>query len=93
MPRKPKQTTQGKRPAGRPRVGPVIEAAIKALREGGMGMHQIAQSLRVGVSVVQRVDAELRRERERQQAEVAAVGKRTAAIVADWEKETQESGW
>ena len=45
----------GKRPVGRPRVGPVIETAIKALRQGGMGMHEIARSLRVGVSVVQRV--------------------------------------
>ena len=76
----------GKRPVGRPRVGPVIETAIKALRQGGMGMHEIARSLRVGVSVVQRVDAELRRERERQQAEAAA-------SVAEWEKNTRDSGW
>jgi DNA invertase Pin-like site-specific DNA recombinase len=40
---------------GRPRLGPEVEAAVRALRKQGMGMQRIARTLGVGVSVVQRV--------------------------------------
>ena len=49
-------------------------------------MHQIARSLRVGVSIVQRVGAERRQEREHQQIA-------TADSIAEWEKNTRDSGW
>ncbi|MBF0321787.1 MAG: recombinase family protein [Magnetococcales bacterium] len=42
---------------GRPKVGANVEAQIRALRTGGMGIQRIASTLGVGVSVVQRVVA------------------------------------
>lgn len=54
------------RPVGRPRVDPAIEARIIELRRAGLGIHNIAKRLGVGTSAIQRVDAELRRERARE---------------------------
>ena len=47
---------EGKR-FGRPRVGPDIEAKIRAERREGKGIRRIAAHLGIGVSVVQRVVA------------------------------------
>ena len=46
---------QGKR-LGRPPVGSATEAKIGALRASGMGMGKVAQTVGVGVSVVQRIN-------------------------------------
>lgn len=89
----PRKNAGGKRPVGRPRVDLFMETTIKGLRRDGVGIQQIARRLRVGVSVVQRVDAELRPERERAQATATAAQEEAAASVAAWEKETRESGW
>ena len=40
---------------GRPRVHPKIEAAVRALRAKGRGIHAIAKEARVGVGTVQRI--------------------------------------
>jgi len=50
---------QGKR-LGRPRIAPQTEQAVRAaLRTGDAGLHKIAKAHGVGVSVVQRLKAEL----------------------------------
>ncbi len=49
-----------RRPIGRPRVAPQIEAAIaKALQQCKLGIHKIAAKHSVGVGVVQRIKAAL----------------------------------
>lgn len=48
---------QGKR-LGRPTVGPAVEARIRQLRAGGMGVIKVARTLGIGVSAVQRVDGQ-----------------------------------
>jgi DNA invertase Pin-like site-specific DNA recombinase len=45
---------QGKR-LGRPRVGPKVEAAVRAARERGKGIRKIASELKIGVGTVQRI--------------------------------------
>jgi DNA invertase Pin-like site-specific DNA recombinase len=50
--------TQGKR-LGRPTVKPEIERAIRQKRAKGVGILKIARELSVGVSVVQRVSAQM----------------------------------
>lgn len=45
---------QGKQ-LGRPTVGTNIEAKVRELRAGGMGMVKVAKTLGIGVSVVQRI--------------------------------------
>jgi hypothetical protein len=42
---------------GRRKVKPVIEARIRRLRKGGMGMLKIGRTVGVGTRVVQRVVA------------------------------------
>lgn len=54
------------RSVGRPKVDPAIEVRIIELRRAGLGIHNIAKRLGVGTSAIQRVDAELRRERARE---------------------------
>jgi len=44
----------GKR-LGRPRVGPKVEAAVRAARAKGTGIRKIAGELRIGVGTVQRI--------------------------------------
>lgn len=46
---------------GRPTVGPEIEENIRAALRSGSGKRRIARELLVGVSVVQRIAAEMRR--------------------------------
>jgi len=53
---------------GRPRVGPEVEAAILRERASGKGMRRVAQDLKVGVSVVQRVINASRRKQSRRAA-------------------------
>jgi DNA invertase Pin-like site-specific DNA recombinase len=48
------------KPLGRPRIDADIEAKVRELADGGMGTSRNARTLRVGVSVSQRVFAELR---------------------------------
>lgn len=43
------------KPLGRPRIGADVEAKVRELADGGMGKGRIARTLRVGVSVTQRV--------------------------------------
>jgi len=45
----------GAKPAGRPRVGPEVEAAIAGRLEAGEGIVKVAKALGVGVSTVQRL--------------------------------------
>jgi DNA invertase Pin-like site-specific DNA recombinase len=45
---------QGRR-LGRPRVGPKIEAAVRAARARGKGIRKIASELKIGVGTVQRI--------------------------------------
>ena len=45
---------QGKQ-LGRPRVGPKVEAAVRAARAKGKGIRKIASELRIGVGTVQRI--------------------------------------
>lgn len=59
--------SEGKR-LGRPRVGPEVEAAILRERANGKGMRRVAQDLKVGVSVVQRVINASRRKQSRRAA-------------------------
>jgi DNA invertase Pin-like site-specific DNA recombinase len=47
---------QGKR-LGRPKVGPKVEAAVRAARAKGKGIRKIASELRIGVGTVQRIVA------------------------------------
>jgi DNA invertase Pin-like site-specific DNA recombinase len=49
--------TQGKT-LGRPRVGPKVEAAVRASREAGNGIKKIARELGIGVGTVQRIVTE-----------------------------------
>ena len=43
---------------GRPRVSAKVERAVIAARAKGKGIRKVARDLRVGVSVVQRIEAE-----------------------------------
>jgi DNA invertase Pin-like site-specific DNA recombinase len=45
---------------GRPKVAGEVEARIRELRAGGVGIKATAKRLSVGVGTVQRVDRELR---------------------------------
>ena len=45
---------QGKR-LGRPKVGPKVEAAVRAARAKGKGIRRIASELGIGVGTVQRI--------------------------------------
>ena len=47
--------SQGRR-LGRPTIGSEVEAKVRELRAGGMGMVKVAKTLGIGVSAVQRID-------------------------------------